>query len=468
MTASFRARLPRDHDEWAAVGIVLAVTTLVVSEYSTVAGGLALLAVLCTIPSARRGLQHPMGRFAAATVILWPLYGALIGSLPTLTEPGQVLDWLDGDARLLYPFTFLVGMAGLSRREPWLLGLRVAWGLVVISTAISLALMPFLQEVKVFELLEGFTSSHHVMGALTSTGLIAMVGVRRLVPSWPVRVPGAAVLAAGLALSGSRASMAALAVGVAVVVAPRLQPRQVVAVAVLAGLLGAGAVAAIPRLRLTATTVLSPDFPSRALDAARTVSNREAFFELTPREIRQRFGAEAAERNIFLRIGLWSAVSRRFVDSPLLGEGAFRLNDDVTEHLGPRYLVHVGIDGVREFSDRQGHNTILHVSAETGLVGLVIFLAPFVLAWTGTTVRGGRREELDDLDRDLVWLVRGMLLAALAVGQVSEGVFSPSTGLPVAVLAIGGSALLRRPQQSVQAGHEDDRPIYGSPVASSD
>lgn len=83
--------------------------------------------------------------------------------------------------------------------------------------------------------------------------------------------------------------------------------------------------------------------------------------------------------NILTRIILWVKAFRMFELSPLFGVGPFRFNDDglVFSQILPG--IKFAVDGSVDVTSATAHNSYFHVLAEGGIVGMLIYLAPWLI-----------------------------------------------------------------------------------------
>ncbi len=440
-------------DAMAALAAVLAIASLVLSGWTPVARALVVASVLAAVPAATRGLRTLPGALALTIIVVWFVYGWLIGAVPPLADLGLVSQWLDSDARFIYPTVIVVAMCGLRRAEAFVVALTVGFWMIVAGVASGLVLALVTDAARSGGLVIGLSSSHHVQGALAASGLLLAVAMSTLTRGSFVRIGVGVLMAVGLAFSGSRAAALAAAAGcVLVLVVRHRHDRRTLGRAIAATFLVALlAVAAVPRVRTTVTDLTSRDFISDAVDVFR----RQPSDEPTP-VVRER-----ASMNTLTRVGLWRRATDFAIESPLIGAGPFRFNDSVLDRAGVRWVAYPVTAARNAYNDAQAHNTYLHVLAETGTIGLTLYVAP----WVGA----GRRPRPPPLGSGLGttrspsdWLAevrvasRAFIVGGATAGLVSESVFSPAIGVPVAIVAFGGATIWSG--QRTDAGHhrEDD------------
>ena len=136
------------------------------------------------------------------------------------------------------------------------------------------------------------------------------------------------------------------------------------------------------------------------------------------------------ESNILSRIVLWKYAARRFTESPVLGIGFGRYNDQGvrTQAAG---VGRFAVEGDRLTNVYNAHNMYLHVLAENGLFGLLLLGSVWGLLWR-EMVLGGRHKS----STTGPYFIAGQ--AALVFTAVSacfdNALASPSLGLPLFAL----------------------------------
>jgi O-antigen ligase len=134
--------------------------------------------------------------------------------------------------------------------------------------------------------------------------------------------------------------------------------------------------------------------------------------------------------NIVSRIEYWHRAVDYTVRSPLFGIGFSRFNDFETNGFqGVKYLWEQKRDPLVRTNDEHAHNFVLHVLAETGLVGLAVWLA---FLWH---MVGALREHLkrSSGETSLSGVAHGLLLAlgALLISSlVDVNLTAPATMMP--------------------------------------
>lgn len=133
-----------------------------------------------------------------------------------------------------------------------------------------------------------------------------------------------------------------------------------------------------------------------------------------------------AEYNILTRIILWVRAVWFFKHSPLLGIGSFRYNDDSLYLTDVLPGIDVGAsDMPLDLTVATAHNSFFHILAEGGLVGLVLYLLPWVLILL--TLR--RRPKRTQLQRALTKMSFIMIMFMMFGALTGHLLASPSITL---------------------------------------
>lgn len=354
----------------------------------------AAAVVLGAWPIAVRFRRCIPTQLACGIAAFWLVYAAVLGSLPPLGDAGAVADWASAEGRaFLALYAIAVGASFTSRRS---VSDLVGWIVAAVAVSLVVGLVshwfhvgppPFDHRSR--RLFHGLTSSHHVSGFLGAGLVVIVAAVPGLFRRW-VRVATLLIGVLAIALAGSRSSLVGLGVGIVVVLAHLLDRRRAVLVVVAMTAAAALVLLPVPRFRQTVEIVTRPEFLS---DVA------AAFDDGTKQGARQLSDSEA-EANMLIRFALWGEEFDVIRSSPLVGIGRFRGNDDEVELRGVDGLVYVAVDGVRS-PFGQPHNMYLLLLGETGIVGLLLFASPYVVA-----VRRTRRASIaatapvDDSDGD--------------------------------------------------------------------
>lgn len=152
--------------------------------------------------------------------------------------------------------------------------------------------------------------------------------------------------------------------------------------------------------------------------------------------VSQLAGAGALDNSASVRLILWEAGYRAFLEQPLFGHGWARLMTAVQPYLAPEQLVYTT-------SLPQLHNDVVNFAVAAGVVGVLVYLAllaiPIVAAWRSP--------------RDSQWLARLFAIGVLVTTYVFAGLtdlmfgFEFHTALYGAVTAIVLGYCRDRPPQ---------------------
>ena len=401
-------------------------------------------------------------RVTALVGFVWVLYGAMVGSLPDWTDVGRVEDWATTEGRILVSLaTIMIASAVRSRSAlRWLL----VSACVVVTVVHVVALVIYFARwsppefpIEVRRLFFGLSSSHHVVSFLSVVVALISLGTGRLMDA-KLRWSVLAVALASIFLAGSRTALLGVLAGAVVIAVYRFERRrlwQVLAVGVVAL---AALVATNDRFRTTAGSLVDPEFFSAAADSFTSADGDVA---------RERSDSEA-EANILLRLSFWGEAADHIVDSPIVGMGAFRQNDANWTFSGTPGFVYLATGGDDVFNDSEPHNVILYLLIEVGIVGLLLFSAPYVIAWRRTTSRDAPDDDsgatADDATGDTTTegaatdhsvvehverpdrttcavLTRSTIAASLAMSMVSSGVLAAGLGVIANAVIFAGAAV---------------------------
>ena len=90
---------------------------------------------------------------------------------------------------------------------------------------------------------------------------------------------------------------------------------------------------------------------------------------------------EGKQYNIVTRIILWCKAIWMFYQSPIFGIGNFRFNDPGVEFISLVPFVSVSVSESVSLSTATAHNSFFHILAEGGLIGLLIYVLPWMTAY---------------------------------------------------------------------------------------
>lgn len=448
-------------DRLAVVSVVTWLISVALSgseSFSGVSGAVAIL--LAVVPIVRVGARTPVGWSAAVVGVFWVGYGALVGSLPSLGDPGAVADWATTEGRSLLPLLMIVTVWSIESTTGVERMLDMA--MVVVAGALAVGMLAWLIDVDIhgFRIslggqVIGLASSHHVAGFLGAG--IAVLGLLRFATHrWSAGVVLIGV--AAIAAAGSRSGLLVLVVA-GFIIAMSLLPRHLRVMTLAASVVAIAVLAvSVPRFRQTIDVVTDRSFAQDSWSVLGSASVEEARLR----------SSSQVEANILLRLAQYGEGLSLIGRSPIVGIGAYRYNDTAVDWWGVEHIVSVAIDGDRNHSDHHLHNTALQLLAETGPLGLAIFLVPFVLVvrsagrprssglvirQVGLGVQDVARagpstvrpvadrpvaEPVSDVDRYrvLTWAAIG---AMVAVGFVDVGILTTGFGMMWAMLMTAGA-----------------------------
>ncbi|MFK7919136.1 MAG: O-antigen ligase family protein [Ilumatobacter sp.] len=434
-TTTGPARLVARSDLFLSVGVISFVLAASLSDVTllSVAGvAIGILALLIPVFVAR---HHPVTRSAVIILGLWILSALVAQSLPGFGDGGAIRAWAETEGRALVVIGVMAAMPGLRAVRTFERLMRLSVAVISASVAVALVLHVVRNEFGQNSTFSGLTSSHHVIGYLTATSIVALIALPQLFPSTTVRLVLGCILGNGLLLSGSRAALAACLFGILVVVWQTQNRRVLLMAAGSLIVMLIGAVAVSDRIQDTAEIFSSTEFFRDArtayedgtTDRARSLSNNEA------------------RTNILIRFALWGNAADQFTSSPLIGIGRFRTNDTDLEFSGIENVAYVATSGDSLFNDAQPHNQVIHLLVETGAIGTLAVCVPFVIAWRRSS--GSSRDGAPDTaDEDgsrgepsNAWTSFGRVqIGQLAVvGLASAGLLTSGLGLIAVIYTFG-------------------------------
>ena len=164
---------------------------------------------------------------------------------------------------------------------------------------------------------------------------------------------------------------------------------------------------------------------------------------------------EEGDVTTLVRIQLWVYASKSFLASPLFGMGWGRFNDLNTVFIDASPFLSVGAAGGKKLSPKTAHNSYFHIAAESGLIGLALYLS----LWGALYMRCQRATRILAQATELKAFfvaAQGMVVFILTCALTGHAVGSPSVLLPTMTILGVATAFLRgnlyRPEQvSVQA-----------------
>ena len=340
---------------------------------------------------------------------------AASGSIPPLAD---MQTFLAGEGRVFLAFLPLIPF--LAGRRPVvtcrLIVRRVCvLTSVILASVIVAAFLPGIRQSVIRGpdgLLGGLSSSHHIPGylggilvvfALTATGF----GPRMRM--WFTAVGGAAIV-----LASSRTSIVGILAVAAYVTIVHVRSTRFVRTVV---------VGAVLIIMLLVLDQRSRDTVSTFADPAQLDLATRAFQEGDEEVIKR--GDRAADVNVLRRFGVWGESFRTFTDSPVVGQGPFRLNDTDVERIQLLPGVSFVVAGDLVHSDFGAHNIVLQLAADGGIVLLV----PFVLIWVALWRQGSRSTAVTGGPT-----ANALVVFAWALSLTSNAIISPALMFPLAAV----------------------------------
>lgn len=411
-------------DQLLAIGAPSLIASAALAGVGWLGALLGALGIVLSVPSAIAARRNVVAQTAVGVALAWVVFGALVDSLPSVTDQAAVRRWVETEGRAIVVLGVIVAMVGLQRSSTFEVMLRRIMSIVVLLSAAGLALfVAGVDMVNSRGLFQGFSTSHHVPGFLAGAALLVLAVWPTILPDRRLVAASGVILFFTMVLTGSRASLVASCLGLVIVFVRRWRGRALL-VSVVGALVAVGLVfATSSRVRETADLVVSGGLLSDAR-VAFTSGSKQRAIELSDSE---------SSANILIRFALWGEAMNTFESSPIVGIGRFRVNDSDLQYWGTQGWVWVATGGDRVHSDDEPHNQVLYLLAETGIVGLLAYATPFALAWRWTK-RGP-----DGTVGDERWrmLSRVSLAYAVIIGLVSSGTMGTGLGLITAVLYFG-------------------------------
>jgi O-antigen ligase len=407
-------------DAYRTAGLRMLILGLMVGIFAFRFPGIVLFflgssVVVFLVFSLRRPIPT-VGWLILANYAFWVLSGLISGGIDvgTLTRP----EFWRGEGRSFFFYLPLLALSMLrvNRRE-LVFAVRVVQWLAVLGCLLCLVWL--LGRGHVFQAEEDpmtgeRNTSLYFVGLLTShtgagtfwAGLSAFL----LAFSWRMRIRLTQVLAMAavcltLATGGRAATLGLLAAIGWLLIRGEIFQRRSLMIALLSlpiPLAGGLFVASrVPEIGHRMGELVSQRSAASVVAAARepTLENASGYFYS---------GANLEHHNLVIRVYLWKYALQLAENSPMIGVGFGRFNDSYPDFRGLRHVIWLMVDGERNLgsgieweghqlmvSTGNAHNSYLHVTAETGLLGLALFLALWRSIWVAF-----RTESLPACDSD--------------------------------------------------------------------
>ncbi len=173
-------------------------------------------------------------------------------------------------------------------------------------------------------------------------------------------------------------------------------------------------------------------------------------------------GANLEHHNLVIRLFLWKYALFLFWKSPLVGIGFGRFNDTYLEFSGVPQLANLAVDGERYFgstirweqdqlmtSTGNAHNSYLHMLAETGFLGLALFMALWLmLYWYCQPRRGRPVTAADRFEAAYCQGCRAMIVCLAVTALAGHALAAPSGGILLTTMV--GAWIAYRPSPSTR------------------
>lgn len=150
---------------------------------------------------------------------------------------------------------------------------------------------------------------------------------------------------------------------------------------------------------------------------------------------------ETGDVTTLVRMMLWVYAGKRFVDSPIVGMGWGRFNDRQLTLIDTP-LLGIAFDGRRVFNTASAHNSYFHILAESGLLGMGLYLA----LWIALFFRARKAETLfKPLQSVRAYFVacQALVVYLLACALTGHALAAPSVMVPVVTILGVGAAYYR-------------------------
>lgn len=392
-----------------------------------------------------RGSIDKLGLLLIANFAYWILSGLITGGITPLDLLNMKL-W-NGDGRIvigslpLLLFSLVRVTHGDMRRAIntmlWMGLISMAFYMLWMGLSVSWLAGPGHPDE-----FQGFLSSH--TGAGTFFGCLAafimIYGYER--KNWHMTLLGIALIAPTFSSASREALVGLMAVMAWYLIVRNPQPKSVLAVLVIGSLLFVTLPAFLSNKTYERTYgLLSWDFVTSAVSQAESAITSDWQFGDWSVESGTE-NLEEGDVTTLVRIQLWVYATKRFLESPLFGMGWGRFNDPGVEFIDAAPYLSLGADGTKKLSPATAHNSYFHLAAESGLVGLVLYLS----LWAALYSRCGRAATILAPVRELrAFFVagQGLIVFILACALTGHALGSPSVMLPTMTMLGIGIAFLR-------------------------
>lgn len=412
-----------------------------------------------------RASQDKLVLLLVSNLLFWLFYAIFCGALG-LEEFGTTR-FYSGEGRIFMyyvPFLTMMGMATEGKHLRVLdLSFRISAVIALFAVTLNLVgAMP--ASMKHRGGLSLLFSSHHSAGYFFSLGSIYFFSRINLKLASRKKWDLVFLLANFLALlsTNSRTSLLGLMIALSIFYAHKIfVPKAMISV-VLAAFLSVTVIPPVlqainPHLASKIGAIFDP----RTFYAARTAVEYVASIQ-DPIPVSDEL-EDRQSNNITVRFYLWAIAIKKFVQSPILGMGMNRWNDQeyITHYAEIPHLARIAVDSTdRDLQLGNAHNAYLMFLAETGLFGFTLIMA-FWMSLIGRLRRLTQEMRSSD-PKGAIMAQSGLLMAyfVLGAGLTGNSFAAPSVGfLP---LLIAGATISY--SQTAKHKHASvDSPTYSAP-----
>jgi O-antigen ligase len=283
----------------------------------------------------------------------------------------------------------------------------------------------------------GLLTSHTGAGAFWATVAAFLVGFAWSRRNRPLQVVAVLAILLIIGTGGRAATLGILgALAWLLVRGEILQKRTMLVGSLTLILSGAGAIflgSMVPEISERMAEMLSAE----AFNAVAAMVDEEPLDDPTSYFVD---GSDLPHHNLVIRVYLWKYAINLFRKSPLIGIGFARYNDTDLDYVGIPHVAQLAVGGEPYYgsgirweneqkmtSTGNAHNSYLHILAETGLIGLVLFMILWVKMFLA--VQPGPKTSPDDFARAYAVGCQAMIVC-LAIGALAgHALGAPSGGI---------------------------------------
>ena len=401
-----------------------------------IAAGLLGGILLFAWNTATRGAIDRLSLLILANLLFWLLSGFTTGALSfrMLAEPAYYSN--EGRVFLTY-FAFLTlaactATAGTLRDAVRLIAVLAALGLLLF--AVWAVARPELLSVGRARNFGGLLTSHTGSGTFFSVLAVFLMVYGARVGSRVLVMLGVAGLLPVLG-SGSREALVALVAVLIWYLRRGLTRRTALPVLALVVSLVAVAPVLAPHTWERTTRLFTADTVQSVVAQVERMGARHW-------EPGQEKDLEGEEFNVLSRVLYWGYALQRLADSPFLGAGFGRFNDQYVHFAGLPGVYYFGVSAQNSAATLHAHNTYLHMLAETGIFGLLLLLA----VWRGLWRRNARAmQSFAHLPAVLAYYeaLQALLVFLLVAAFFGHALCAPIDAIPTLALLGAGAAFHR-------------------------